>query len=444
MTRHHRIALPVVLLATAAAMAVSVPHSTAGAQQPGQGASSPAPQPPRAVAVQAELTLSDALRLAATHNPMLQSAAGRRLSRVGSASQLSAFANPHLEWRREGVGASAPTDEFLTVALPVDITGRRLVARGAVSATDRSAVADSQAVARAVLFDAARAYHRAALGAALHQAAERRRSALTAIAVFDSTRWREGAVAEGVALRTALEADRGSAEAALAAVDADRLRAELARALGVAADSLGMPSPLHAGSLQGPAALSALTDLESLQARALAQRPELLAARAAVEAAERRATSERLGMLGDVTVGGGTRSSGGDRGATMSVGFSFPLLDRNGPARQVARGELLQARAALRETELAIRAQVAAAAASYERLHASLSPLASNVGTRGADVAQIVQAAYREGGATLFELLDAQRAAADLDAAALRWITDLQVARLDLLQALGDPLPEAP
>ncbi len=374
-------------------------------------------------------------------HPLLVDAAGRRLARVGGASERAAFPNPHLEWRREGMGAAAPTDEFITAVLPIDITGRRFVARGAAGATDRSAVADSQAVANSVLFDAARAYHLAALGASLQLAAERQRTALVEIARYDSTRWREGAASEGAALRTSLEADRGRAKAALVAVDAERLHSALAVAVGVAADSLGDPMPLGVESMLP--ALPALPALDSLQSVAVAQRPELRAAMAAVEAAERRVKVERLVAVGDVSIGGGTRNSGGDRGGTISIGMSIPLLDRNGPARQVAHGELLQARSALRQAELQVRAEVATAAAAYERLRSNLLPLAPGAGARGAEVAQIVQAAYREGGATLFELLDAQRAAAELDEAALRWITDLQLARLDLLQALGEPLPEA-
>lgn len=387
------------------------------------------------------LTLADALRMTTLSHPLLVDAAGRRLTRVGGASERAVFPNPHLEWRREGMGATAPTDEFITAVLPIDITGRRFVARRGVRATDRSAVADSQAVANTVLFETARAYHRAALGAALQGAAERQRTALTEIARYDSTRWREGAASEGSALRTALEADRGRAKAALVAVDAERLHSELAVAVGVAADSLGDPLPLGVAATMP--ALPALPSLDSLQSVAVEQRPELRAAQAAVEAAERRVTVERLGMLGDVSISGGTRSSGGDRGGTVAVGVSIPLLDRNGPARQVAQGELLQARAALRQAELLVRAEVATAAAAYERLRNNLLPLAPGAGARGEEVAQIIQAAYREGGATLFELLDAQRAAAEFDEAALHWLTDLQLARLDLLQALGEPLPEA-
>lgn len=423
------------LLAIAPVIALLAPLSIAR----GQGATTPAaaaatPLPP--------LTLAQALRLSLEHSPRLRAAAGDRLVRVGQASERSALANPHLEWRREGTGTAAGVDDFLTVALPLDVTGRRLVARGAVAATRRSAIADSVAVAHAVAFDAARAYHRASLAVALAASATRQQEALEGVARYDSTRWREGATAEVVALRAQLEAGRSRAASARARVEVERLHAELAVALGLPADSLGEPLPVVMDGT-APSVFPPLPASEELGARALAVRPEMLAASEAVRAAELAVRVERLGALGDVTVGGGTRRSGGETGGTVSVGMSVPLLDRNGPARQRANGELLRARAEQRRVELAILADVSRAAGEYERLRHGLAADVAVDAVRGAEVAEILQAAYREGGATLLELLDAQRAAAETDAAVLRWLTDLELARLDLLQALGAPYPDA-
>ena len=440
MRPEYHAAMTIVRFTTTAALLLLFAH-TAAAQSATAGA--PPARDARGepgATMPAVLTLAEALKLAAANHPLLQDAAGRRLLRVGEASSLAAFANPHVEWRREGIDATGGADDFLTVALPLALTGRQLLARGVVGATDRAATADSQSVARAVLFDAARAWHRAALAVALADVADRQRTAMGELARYDSTRWREGAVAEGVALRTALEADRSSAGVAMASVQVSRQRASLAGALGVPSTTLPPPPPLTTAAL---ADLGPLPPLDSLRVRAIAQRPEMRAARAAVQAAERREMVERLGVFGDVALAGGTRRSGGETSGIVALGISVPLLDRNGPARQRAHGELLRARAALRQTELAIGAEVAAAAESYERLRTGVLPIANGAGARGTDIAQIVQAAYREGGATLLELLDARRAAAEIDAAALQWITDLELARLDLLQALGDPLPEA-
>lgn len=405
----------------------------------GQGASPPSEATARALP---PLTLAEALRLSLENSPRLRLAAGDRLVRVGQAAERSALPNPHFEWRREGTGTAAGVDDFINIALPLDITGRRFVARGAVAATRRSAVADSVAVARAVAFDAARAYHRASLAVALAASASRQQEALEGVARYDSTRWREGAAAELVALRAGLEAGRSRAATARARMEVDRLHSDLAVVLGLPADSLGEPLPLTLERTE-PSAFPPLPALEELGTRALAARPEVQAASEAVRAAELAVRVERLGALGDVTVGGGTRRSGGETGGTVSVGMYVPLLDRNGPARQRANGELIRARAEQRRVELAILADVARAAAEYERLRHGLAADVAGDGARGAEVAGILQAAYREGGATLLELLDAQRAAAETDAAVLRWLADLELARLDLLQALGAPYPDA-
>ena len=45
--------------------------------------------------------------------------------------------------------------------------------------------------------------------------------------------------------------------------------------------------------------------------------------------------------------------------------------------------------------------------------------------------------AYAAGGGTLLELLDARRARAEALAAVFRWIADVQIARVDLLRAVG-------
>ena len=62
---------------------------------------------------------------------------------------------------------------------------------------------------------------------------------------------------------------------------------------------------------------------------------------------------------------------------------------------------------------------------------------------RGATIATIAGTAYREGAIPLFELLDAQRVRADVRMAALHAATDLQMARLDLLRAIGLPVDSA-
>ena len=56
---------------------------------------------------------------------------------------------------------------------------------------------------------------------------------------------------------------------------------------------------------------------------------------------------------------------------------------------------------------------------------------------RGRSIAEIARVSYREGHATLVELLDAERAAVDATSAYIQWANDMWMARLDLERALG-------
>jgi cobalt-zinc-cadmium efflux system outer membrane protein len=62
---------------------------------------------------------------------------------------------------------------------------------------------------------------------------------------------------------------------------------------------------------------------------------------------------------------------------------------------------------------------------------------AATFGVRGREVARIARLSYREGHATLTELLDAERAAADAMHQHLRWAADAWLARLELERTLG-------
>jgi cobalt-zinc-cadmium efflux system outer membrane protein len=423
-----------------------------------------APESPRRVASDDDpvLSLADAVALARTRHPGLEAAAGMVMTTRGAARQLGAFPNPEVEWRGESLNTALEPDKFLTATLPLDLAGRRLALRSSGRAAVRGARADSLALIRTIEFRAATTYWEAALAEALLDAASTQRMALEGIAEYDAIRLREGAVAEGTALRTRLEADRARIAEATARTEFARARAALARALGVPADSIPRLEPLipnalaaadgstlpsgqkALGEMAGPGIPATLTlpTLEAALERARAERPELLAASAAVEAARLRRSAERRALIPEIGVTGGIKTTAGVSGAVIGITMPFPLFDRNGGARELAAGELRIAEARRRETEAAITAEVTATLEAVEVLLAALPAEDRDLGRRGREIAQIIEAAYREGGATLVELLEAQRAAADAYAAALRWHTDLRTALLELNRATGAPILE--
>ena len=101
------------------------------------------------------------------------------------------------------------------------------------------------------------------------------------------------------------------------------------------------------------------------------------------------------------------------------------------------------AEALVRDAEARVEAEVTAAVTAYHDLLRALPADRKALGSDGEEVARIIEAAYREGGATLVEVLEARRAAADARASELRWIAQLRLALLDLNLAIGAPLVES-
>lgn len=395
----------------------------------------------------ATFSLSDAMALARAQHPLLAAAGGRRLAVSGAARQEAALPNPTLEWRRENLGSPLARDEFVTASLPVDLYGRRVVLKSASALTATRARADSSTTARQVEYDVARAYWRTALGFALRDAAAAQRMAVDTIARIESERATQGAVPEGSALRARLEADRARLTEASASAELERARGDLARALAMPFDSVPRPSdPVRVD------ASDSIPTLDALRALARTRRPELQSARARVDEASKRQLAERLGTLPALGLQAGSKRTSGYQTGTVAVGIAIPLFDRNGGNRERALGDVLSATGDLRVVESAIDAEVIATARAYRVLRDAFDRVGNaglsaetirDLDRRGTAVAAIAATAYREGAIPLFELLDAERVRAEVRIAALRAATEVHVARLDLLRAIGLPIDSA-
>lgn len=390
-------------------------------------------------AVGGALTLQQAVVVARTRGPWSEAAHAKRLVAQGRARNDGAFPNPTFEWRRENMQSVLQPDIFGTLQLPLDITGRRLAIRAAGTALTARGRADSAVTARAIDAEVMRAFWRAALGEELLQVATEERAAREQIAQFDERRFREGAVAEVAAIRTRLEADRARMTEAAARTEAARARGDLARLLGMHVDSL----PALA-RLTSQAAAPQVPDEATAMTRALAQRPDLAAYRHAADEAAHRATAERRGIVSDLQVVTGYKQTSGYNTSVLGVIVPLPLFSRNEGLRERTHGESLIATAELRDAELRVRGEVAAALQGMAAMRDALAAGASGVDARAAEVAQIAEGAYREGAISLMELIEAQRARAESRAAALRWTVDVNLAQLELNRALGAPLLEIP
>lgn len=379
-----------------------------------------------------QLTPARALELARTGSPGILAAAGRRQLSEGRGRADGALPNPTAEWRRENYYSDIEPDIFATLQVPVDLTGRRLALRQAGRLASQRGRSDSAATHRQLDVDVLRAYWQAALAEELATIATTEREARERTATFDGQRFREGAVAEVVAMRTRLEADRARVAEASAHTEAGRARAHLARMLGVTLATLPALAPLAA------AGTDALPD--TTWAGILERRPDLATLRLAVQESERRWRAEQRGVLGDVNVVGGYKGTAGVATGVLGVLVPLPLFNRNEGPRQRARGEHTLARAELLDAEARARGDVIAAMQAWTATRTAGEAGAATMDDRATEVAAIAEATYREGALSLVELIEAQRARADARATAARWMADSQLALLELRRATGAPL----
>jgi cobalt-zinc-cadmium efflux system outer membrane protein len=388
------------------------------------------------------LTVESAVAIARTQSPQLGLASARRMLAEGRARADGALGNPLFEWRQENLRSDLQPDIFATVQLPVDITGKRLLLRKAIADGMERGKADSVAALRQLEFETVRTYWQASLAMALLDGAREDREARVRLAAFDSARFALGAVAEVVVVRTRLEASRARAAEVVAMQDAQQARAALARVMGVLLDSLPalatMPSLIT---------LNGATDLTSIQSaveRALQLRPDVIAARHAVNEARKRASAERRGVVSDMQLVSGYKQTSGVHTGVVGVALPLPVLSRNEGAALRARGESLAAEAELRDMELSIRNEVVAATQAYAVARDAAANGVATLQIDADDIATIAEGAYREGAMSLMEVVEAQRTRAESRSNALRWITNVLMARTNVRMTTGESLTGNP
>lgn len=378
------------------------------------------------------LTLERAVSLAHARSPQIATASARRMTAEGRARAEAALPNPTFEWRQENIGSPLAPDLFATVQLPLDVTGRRLKLRGVVGDAVARGNADSAQAVRHLDYEVIRAYWRAALATELLASAREESAARARLATFDSGRFREGAVAEVVAIRTSLETNRARMSVSQAVREAEQARGELSRLLGVPADSLPRIAALPANPVS-----TEQPSLDAATAAALANRKDLASLRFAYSESQRRAAAEQRGFMSDLQLVSGYKKTSGFNSGVVGFALPMPIFSRNEGVIMRAQGERTIAGAELRDAELKVRAEVSAAVHSYAAIADAQRNGTTSLELQAQQIAQTAEGAYREGAISLIDLIEAQRTRAESRAAALRWRVELLLAQLELKRATG-------
>lgn len=326
-------------------------------------------------------------------------------------------------------------DAIFTVRAPI-VDAAKIADLGAARRSELAATESKRGLELRIEGEIVRGYYELAAGLALVRAAERAEEAARKNLVVARARERAGAV-------TALDADRAAAEVARQ----EQLVASARLAARVAAIALERDTGLAPDTATGADVvirddLAAEPPPSALVARA-GSTPELRAARAAREGAERAATARRLALVPTLT-GTATQRftnasgffAGHEAAFVGSIALGWNVDGTTFTTMRERDADVAAARAREDRTGRAIVAEVARAAstvdASIARSRAARAEAAVT-----ARAAEEIRARYGAGSATQLELVQADRDAFAAEAARIRSDAQLAGARAELRLALG-------
>ena len=265
-----------------------------------------------------------------------------------------------------------------------------------IKASEADVLADRQQVA----VDAADAFYRVALAQVNVDATRSLAQWLDTVVTYNSIRVREGVAAEADLIRSELERDHMLNELAMAESDLARASANLQTFFGD-----------NAGVLVGRVEVDSLPmDLGVATRHA---RPEVEAARARLAAAEAATSGERRMFVRDLAAMIGTKNAEGSSSLVAGLTLPFPLLDQNRGNIAVARAERDEAQFWFEHEERKANAELMGAQNAARILSQRVAGFGSGRGSylsRADDARRIALGAYREGGTSLLQVIDAARA----------------------------------
>jgi cobalt-zinc-cadmium efflux system outer membrane protein len=363
-------------------------------------------------AAQTKLGLQDAIRKALDSRASLKAEQARISAAGGLEKQAHLLTNPVFQFENENLRPeqtySRDVDTYAFFTQPLDVLGKRKeridVAERAVGRTE----AEYELAQRQVVQSVKLAYW-AARGAQENQDLF---SATVAnfqrIVDYNSAQLSVGAISEQDLLRVQLEGERLNITARLASIEVTRTRIELLRQMGQTDFAeVVLTEPLDEEEI-------ALDRLELQQV--LDQRTEVKVARAALREAEANSRLQDVSARPDLDLIYGFKrtqlvdATSGVNTAVAGVRITLPIMDRNQGNRAAAVAEVQRQQQLLEAAEANVRADYYSALQEYELRRTEVIQTLQPLRQHAANISQIAQAAYVQGGTDLLRLLDAERA----------------------------------
>jgi cobalt-zinc-cadmium efflux system outer membrane protein len=416
---------------------------------PGGGVSpGTAPQPP--LGLPEALTLADAQQVAFSHNwDLLASAAGID---AATAQKIVAreFPNPTLSLSTLKINVddhpnSTPAgngfwdrsyDTIFAVNQLFEIGGKRRNRRASAQAGFESARAQFFDAKRTLDLAVAKAYVAAAQGEENARVLKQSAGTLRQEAQLAEVRLKAGEISASDKSQIEINAERFELDARAAEAAAAQSRVALQVLLGV-----GHPK----GEVVLQDRLEALASSLPLPKTdaSIIWRPDVLAAEAALHKSEADVGLQKAYRVPDPTVLAQYEHEPPDAPNSVGFGVSFPL-----PLWNHNRGNILAAEAAKEQARLAfekIKAQavadIATARLAYEDATKRWEQYRNSIRPKSEQVRKTVAYAYEKGGASLLDLLNAERTDNDVRLAAAQAATDIVVTTAALKAATTELPP---
>ena len=338
-------------------------------------------------------------------------------------------------------GQGNPTTFGIGVDAPIELGGKRGHRVRAAQADLATVTSDYDDAIRQLRSTATGAFLDALGARAILESKQKSLSQFDRIVSVNQERLRVGEIGDIELVQSRVNRDQFKADVITAT--ADVYSADL-----VMGQQLGKPQKLTAELPVPDGTLEIGTrtfDVAELVAMALDHRPDVVSKQRAVKAADLRIELANVNLLPDVTVsgayshiaagtGGFAQPEDNTLGASLSVNLPF--------SRWKHKGELESAQASRTQAELQLKAVQLQAEAevrdAYSRYQAAVQRLQVYRGGMLKDADRVLEArlyAYQRGGATLLEVIDAQRTSADIYLAYAQALVDHAHALVTLEQA---------
>jgi outer membrane protein, heavy metal efflux system len=381
------------------------------------------------------LTFAAAVERALGANPTLVAARLRRAIDVAGVGVARERLNPEM---RVEVERETPTRAY-TLALPLEIGGKRARRIELGEATVRAGEAEFQVTVLEVRSSVRRAYFRTVIS-------EARTSVLDEVSAF-ATRSRDAA-RDRFQAGSVPRLDLLQAELALAQVENDaiaaRAAARAARTQLNALLALPLDSRIPLSTSIDVASLEPADAADAAVARALSASAELTALDRRLEEQRAKLALARALQVPDVTPEAAlTRGAEPefDTGWRAAVSVSLPLFTRHRAGVDVEQAAITQLTADRTAAAARISGEVASAATLAEAQRQQYVKYRDQILPQALEVERMAEDSYRLGQTGIAALLQALQASRDARLRSLQAAADFQNALADLERVIGVPIP---